>query len=105
MMKLAVLASTIGATAAFAPAPVARSATSVASSTPDYWDMDFTKEPGVTAPLGVFDPLGWLDGATPDVYADLREKEIKHGRISMLAVSGYLYTAGKYFLCNIFAII
>ena len=98
MMKLAVLASTIGATAAFAPAPVARSATSVASSTPDYWDMDFTKEPGVTAPLGVFDPLGWLDGATPDVYADLREKEIKHGRISMLAVSGYLYTAGKYFV-------
>ena len=99
-MKLAVLASTIGATAAFAPAPVARSATTSVASTPDYWDVDFTKEPGVTAPLGVFDPLGWLDGATPDVYADLREKEIKHGRISMLAVSGYLYTAGKYFLCN-----
>ena len=52
-------------------------------------------EIGVTAPLGVYDPLNIL--ATPVVYPrrDYRryqELEIKHGRISMLACVGVITT-------------
>ena len=44
--------------------------------------------------MGLFDPLGLLKGSTTmDSFNDLREKELKHGRISMLAVVGYLTTA------------
>ena len=52
-------------------------------------------EIGVTAPLGVYDPLNIL--ATPVIYPrkDYRryqELEIKHGRISMLACVGVITT-------------
>jgi hypothetical protein len=43
--------------------------------------------------LGFFDPLGLLKDADAARFARLREVEIKHGRISMLAVAGYLVTA------------
>lgn len=45
--------------------------------------------PGVTAPLGFFDPLGFskTDEATLKKY---REAELKHGRVAMLAVFGWL---------------
>ena len=51
-MKLALLASTLSAAAAFAPASQqsARVAT-VVEAVPEYWDADFSKEPGVTAPV------------------------------------------------------
>jgi hypothetical protein len=52
MMKLALLASTLSAAAAFAPASQqsARVAT-VVEAVPEYWDADYSKEPGVTAPV------------------------------------------------------
>ena len=43
--------------------------------------------------LGFFDPLGLLKEGDQATFDDLREKEIKHGRVSMLAVVGYLVTA------------
>lgn len=43
--------------------------------------------------LGFFDPLGMLDNASEARFSRLREVEIKHGRIAMLAVVGYLVTA------------
>ena len=51
-MKLALLASTLSAAAAFAPASQqsARVAT-VVEAVPEYWDADYSKEPGVTAPV------------------------------------------------------
>jgi len=56
--------------------------------------MDFSKELGVQAPLGLWDPLGLLKESTSqEGFDDLREKEIKHGRVAMLAVVGYLTTA------------
>ena len=42
--------------------------------------------------LGFWDPLGLLTDATPERYNRLRAVELKHGRISMLAVVGYLTT-------------
>jgi light-harvesting complex I chlorophyll a/b binding protein 1 len=52
-------------------------------------------EIGVTPPLGVFDPLGCLAEPVEYPRRDYRryvELEIKHGRISMLAVTGILVT-------------
>lgn len=45
--------------------------------------------PGVSAPLGFFDPLGFYktDTKTMDKY---REAELKHGRVAMTAVLGWL---------------
>ena len=46
-----------------------------------------------TTQLGFFDPLGLLKDGDQSTFDDLREKEIKHGRVAMLAVVGYLTTA------------
>merc|ERR1711972_301550 len=46
--------------------------------------------PGSTAPLGDFDPAGFTNGASKaDVYR-LREAELTHGRVGMLAAAGFL---------------
>mmetsp|Transcript_55708 Transcript_55708/g.118496 ORF Transcript_55708/g.118496 Transcript_55708/m.118496 type:complete len:240 (+) Transcript_55708:605-1324(+) len=46
--------------------------------------------------LGFFDPLGLLNDADQERFDRLRLVELKHGRISMLAVVGYLTTASGY---------
>jgi len=46
---------------------------------------------GVTPPLGLFDPLGFLSRG-PDVYRRYQEIEIKHGRLSMAATLGVIVT-------------
>merc|ERR1719269_507292 len=46
---------------------------------------------GVTPPLGLFDPLGFLSRG-PAVYRRYQEIEIKHGRISMAACLGIIVT-------------
>lgn len=43
--------------------------------------------------IGFYDPLGLLTDATSERFERLRAVELKHGRISMLAVVGYLTTA------------
>jgi hypothetical protein len=46
--------------------------------------------PGVQAPFGNFDPAGVLNGKSlADVYR-LREAEIQHGRVAMVACVGFL---------------
>eukprot|EP00522_Entomoneis_paludosa_P014825 CAMPEP_0172451272 /NCGR_PEP_ID=MMETSP1065-20121228/9376_1 /TAXON_ID=265537 /ORGANISM="Amphiprora paludosa, Strain CCMP125" /LENGTH=243 /DNA_ID=CAMNT_0013203207 /DNA_START=103 /DNA_END=834 /DNA_ORIENTATION=+ len=71
------------------------STTTSAPSTPlsvpptsNFFENDFGAQP----PLGFFDPLGILEGANASKFNRLRYVEIKHGRISMLAVVGYLVT-------------
>ena len=44
-------------------------------------------ELGVTEPLGVYDPLGWLD-SEPEAFERRRAVERKHGRIAMVASLG-----------------
>mmetsp|Transcript_23574 Transcript_23574/g.34785 ORF Transcript_23574/g.34785 Transcript_23574/m.34785 type:complete len:203 (+) Transcript_23574:69-677(+) len=77
-MKLAVAALLVASAAAFAPAQSGRSATSVNVN---------ELELGVTEPLGVFDPLGWLD-SEPEAFERRRAVERKHGRIAMMAMLG-----------------
>lgn len=82
-MKLAIFTTLIAGAAAFAPA-----ATSSKASTA--LNADFSKELGAQAPLGFFGK-----GFAPNEQEDfdrLRWVELKHGRVSMLAVVGYLVT-------------
>merc|ERR1719203_2274652 len=86
-MKLALFLSAVASAAAFAPshptptllAPLAAKA-------------DYANDIGVVAPLGIWDPSSKLDLCDADEVARLRGLELKHGRVSMLAVVGYLTT-------------
>jgi hypothetical protein len=51
---------------------------------------NFEEDIGATLPLGFFDPLGLVADGDQVNFDRLRLVEIKHGRISMLAVVGYL---------------
>lgn len=46
--------------------------------------------PGALAPLGFFDPLGFSKDADLNTVKRYREAEVMHGRVSMMAVIGYL---------------
>ncbi len=50
-----------------------------------------TTDIGVTPPLGLFDPLGFLSRG-PEVYRRYQEIEIKHGRLAMAATLGVIVT-------------
>lgn len=83
-MKTAVLASLVASVAAFAPfkqAAIISSSTSLNA---------FEDELGAQPPLGFYDPLGLVADGDEAKFERLRYVEIKHGRISMLAVVGYL---------------
>merc|ERR1712125_159523 len=68
---------------AFAPASVSKSSSSLSA---------FSKEslPGAIAPVGLFDPLGFLEKADDATALRYREAEVTHGRVAMLAVVGFL---------------
>ncbi|VEU39695.1 unnamed protein product [Pseudo-nitzschia multistriata] len=80
-MKTAIFASLIASAAAFAPANKAASSSAVKA---------FENELGAQPPLGFFDPLNLVADGDEEKFARLRYVELKHGRISMLAVAGYL---------------
>jgi light-harvesting complex I chlorophyll a/b binding protein 1 len=77
-MKLAIAALLAGSAAAFAPAQTAQTSSALQVS---------ELELGVVEPLGVFDPLGWLE-SEPEAFERRRAVERKHGRIAMAAVVG-----------------
>ncbi|CAB9506461.1 Fucoxanthin-chlorophyll a-c binding protein [Seminavis robusta] len=88
-MKTVILACLIASAAAFVPAGQTDRTTLALHA-------DLTKEIGAQAPLGFFDPTQSL-GADPTNgdQADFDRRrwvELKHGRIAMLAVVGYLST-------------
>merc|ERR1719276_682438 len=83
-MKVISLLALDGSAAAFAPVQQSRASTSLAA---------FETEVGVTAPLGLWDPLKLIEDGNQEKFDALRERELKHGRVSMLAVVGYLTTA------------
>ena len=118
MMKLAILAAISGSAAAFAPsASIGASSTAVRMSdeTPDTieelivvpaavvingWSSDAVSPlgdafpcyglPGTVSPLGFFDPLGFTKDADLNTVKRVREAEIMHGRVAMMAAVGYL---------------
>jgi Chlorophyll A-B binding protein len=83
-MKTAILAALVASAAAFAPAKQAARSTAVKA---------FEDELGAQKPLGFFDPLGMVADGDEAKFDRLRYVEIKHGRICMLGVVGYLITA------------
>jgi Chlorophyll A-B binding protein len=84
-MKLAVLASLIASAAAFAPSQQGKASTAL--------NMAFENEVGAQVPLGYWDPLGLVADGDQAKFDRLRFVELKHGRICMLGVVGYLVTA------------
>ena len=50
----------------------------------------FAAMPGVVMPTGLFDPLGFCDGQSIAEIKRLREAELIHGRVAMLAALGFL---------------
>eukprot|EP00339_Tiarina_fusa_P020135 CAMPEP_0117029146 /NCGR_PEP_ID=MMETSP0472-20121206/21133_1 /TAXON_ID=693140 ORGANISM="Tiarina fusus, Strain LIS" /NCGR_SAMPLE_ID=MMETSP0472 /ASSEMBLY_ACC=CAM_ASM_000603 /LENGTH=198 /DNA_ID=CAMNT_0004736837 /DNA_START=21 /DNA_END=617 /DNA_ORIENTATION=+ len=84
-MKLAIFASLLAGAAAFAPAAQKSATTSLSAA-------DFSKEIGAQIPLGFFDPLNIVGDADKAEFDRLRWVELKHGRVAMLAVVGYLVT-------------
>jgi len=77
-------------TAAAAFAPVSRVVRSSAVK------MGYEKEIGAQAPLGFFDPLGYLTNAPQETFDQLRYAEMKHGRIAQLAVLGHIVTSAGF---------
>jgi len=49
-----------------------------------------TDLPGALDPVGFFDPLGFAEKADDATLKRYREAEVTHGRVSMLAVIGFL---------------
>jgi len=86
MMKLFALAALAGSAAAFAPASTSSGRPSTSVS------LDIKGELGAQMPLGAFDPLNIMGDADQSKFDTWREIEIKHGRVAMLAVTGYLTT-------------
>jgi len=115
-MKLAILSATIGAAAAFAPSSSTPTRTGLAMSesimeppTPEDplmepevpavapingWvpnaDLPCYGLPGAISPLGFFDPLGFSKNTELNGVKRLREAEVMHGRVAMMATVGYL---------------
>eukprot|EP00550_Attheya_septentrionalis_P000684 CAMPEP_0198287704 /NCGR_PEP_ID=MMETSP1449-20131203/6418_1 /TAXON_ID=420275 /ORGANISM="Attheya septentrionalis, Strain CCMP2084" /LENGTH=211 /DNA_ID=CAMNT_0043985689 /DNA_START=158 /DNA_END=793 /DNA_ORIENTATION=+ len=72
-----------GSAAAFAPAPMQKTTTSL-----NYDAVD--ELPGALAPIGLFDPLGFAEKADGPTLKRYREAELQHGRVGMLASVGFL---------------
>mmetsp|Transcript_26487 Transcript_26487/g.44222 ORF Transcript_26487/g.44222 Transcript_26487/m.44222 type:complete len:210 (-) Transcript_26487:58-687(-) len=75
------LLSSAAAFNAFAPKKAAK----VAAPTYNVEDL-----PGILAPVGFFDPLGFAAKADEATLKRYREAEITHGRVAMLASVGFL---------------
>ena len=80
---LLLIASLIGASA-FSPVRSVRSSA---------LKMSFEDALGAQPPLGFWDPLGLVKDADQERFDRLRYVEVKHGRISMLAIVGHIVTA------------
>jgi len=78
-------------TAAFSNAPATRNSNSNINTALSV--SPFAEDVGATAPHGYFDPLGLTRDGDKEKFERLREVEIRHGRVSMLAITGWLVTA------------
>ncbi len=83
-MKLALISALAGSAAAFAPA----AQTAARSTSLNAFSVDSI--PGALPPVGLFDPLGFAEKADEMTLKRYREAELTHGRVSMLAVVGFL---------------
>ena len=87
-MKIAALLLALASSAsAFAPTTQKSSVTQLEALS----DMA-----GFTAPFKGFDPLGLADLGSEETLAWFRAAELKHGRVAMLATTGYIVQASGY---------
>ena len=99
-MKIAIASILAGSAAAFAPAPAAKTSSSLNAFSfgnfgkktvaPPKPSFTVDNIPGALAPTGLFDPLGFAAKANEDTLKRYREAELTHGRVAMLATLGFL---------------
>lgn len=93
-MKITILTTLLGSSAAFAPQSTGRVSTAVNSDELNGWvpnESEFAWGlPGSIAPIEEFDPLGFAKDIPLQNMLQWREAEVQHGRVSMLAVLGML---------------
>merc|ERR1712222_69399 len=83
----------MGTTSLVAPQPralVRMQEEAVAEAEPPAPVFSVRDLPGITAPMGFFDPLDFCGEATEGKIKFYREVELKHGRMGMLASLGFL---------------
>lgn len=81
-MKFTLFAILAGSAAAFAPASNKASPLTALNA------LSLDGRPGALPPLGGWDPLGLA--TSEEIYDKFRSIELKHGRVAMLAVLGYV---------------
>jgi hypothetical protein len=90
-MKLAILSLTVGAACAFAPSnPSSRAQITVRMSDAAMEPPEEPPKPVVNPINGFFDPLGFTKDKELNEVKRIREAEIMHGRVAMMATVGYL---------------
>uniref|UniRef100_A0A7S0BXI9 Uncharacterized protein n=1 Tax=Proboscia inermis TaxID=420281 RepID=A0A7S0BXI9_9STRA len=87
MMKLLVLFTLAASAIAFAPRAAVKTGTQISA---------FENELGAQAPLGFWDPLGFMNGADQERFDRLRFVELKHARVAMLAFLGQVTCRAGY---------
>ncbi|GMH57273.1 hypothetical protein TrVE_jg11582 [Triparma verrucosa] len=93
-MKSVVFALLISCASAFTMAPMAKPTTSL--------NAELQSMAGATAPLKGFDPLNLATLGSEETLLWFRAAELKHGRVAMLATTGYLVQgAGFHFPGNL----
>jgi len=85
MKVFAAILALVGSAAAFAPSSMKAPSTAVRAS------LDGL--PGNTMPLKNFDPLGLASLGSDETFLWFRAAELKHGRVAMVATTGYLVNA------------
>jgi hypothetical protein len=93
-MKLTILAALLaGSATAFTSGTTATRGASTTLNLFKKSSSPLAGEIGVQAPLGFTDPLKLLgDGTDKELFENYRYVELKHGRVAMMAVTGYLVT-------------
>ena len=93
-MRVAVLALSVSSAAALA-APKARISSVPAANkkvAPSREENPFLEDIGSVGLMGFWDPADLVKDGDPVKFARLRAAELKHGRISQLAVLGHIVT-------------
>merc|ERR1719247_3440095 len=89
-MKLITSALLISSATAFGSFGGNKAAPAAAAPSGAVVSLDVNDLAGILDPVGFFDPLGFAEKADAQTLKRYREAELTHGRVSMLAVIGFL---------------